>query len=111
MASNLSPRDQIETLMNESFGERNNRKFLRICVTEFDSGSGAEQTRFLEEFFYLSDEECVEVCRGLINGLKPFASRRADREGRPKSVTVGPNGARNNARPNAPAQERELVHN
>ncbi len=110
MASTLSPREQIETLMNESFGERSNRKFLRLCITEFDTNSGAEQTRFLEEFFYLSDDECVEVCRGLINSLKPFASRRADREGRPKCVTAGPNPGRTAPRSNAPSQDRELVH-
>lgn len=110
MASNLSPREQIETMMNESFGERSNRKFLRMCITEFDTASGAEQTRFLEEFFYLSDDECIEVCRGLINSLKPFASRRADREGRPKCVAAGSNGATRTVRPSSPAPERELVH-
>ncbi len=113
-----NPRDQLDALMNETFGERTPRKLFKLSAAEFGCDQGADAAELFEEFFYLSDEEAVEVCRGLINSLKPYASRRADREGRPKNAT-GPtkasqgrgNNNNNNKRgEQSHSEERELVN-
>ncbi len=116
-----NPREQLENLMNEAFGERTTRKLFKLCVVEFDPDQGEASPQLFEEFFYLSDEEAVDACRGLVSSLKPYASRRADREGRPKNATSGrcqpnPQGANAGQNPNRaprreqPAEERELAH-
>ena len=113
-----NPRDQLDALMNETFGERTPRKLFRFAAADFGGDHAADAPELFEEFFYLSDEEAVEVCRGLINSLKPYASRRADRDGRPKNTT-GPaktsqargNNNNNNKRGDQNhAEERELVN-
>lgn len=116
--NNQSPREQLENIVNETFGERTPRKLFRLNVGEFDSHPSLDTEALFEEFFYLSDEEAFEVCRGLIASLKPYASRRADRDGRPKhgaAKTHGqnqPGNSNNNAKQNRRenAEERELVH-
>ncbi|HWL95563.1 MAG TPA: hypothetical protein VNT79_18740 [Phycisphaerae bacterium] len=121
MSSNVertapSPREQLENLMNEAFGERTPRKLFRFCAAEFDLNGGGSNPQFFEEFFYLSDEEAVEVCRGLVSSLKPYASRRADKEGRPKNSAL-PKPANQNGNPNQtrgnkreqPSEEKELA--
>ena len=120
-----SPREQLESIVNETFGERTPRKLFKLNVGDFDMHGSPECDALFEEFFYLSDEEAFEVCRGLIASLKPYPSRRADRDGRPKSASAGkPQANAANANPNTPAnannnrnnrrdqhaEERDLVH-
>lgn len=112
-----NPREQLEAMMNETFGERTPRKLFKLCTGEFNAENGAENWDLFEEYFYLSDEEAVEVCRGLINSLKPYASRRADREGRPKNAAVQGKSTpqpqqrqSGNRRDPQHAEERELMN-
>jgi hypothetical protein len=119
----LSPREQLESIVNESFGERTPRKLFKMNVGDSDMQGASNCDALFEEFFYLSDEEAFEVCRGLIASLKPYASRRADRDGRPKHAAAnkaqqgtpnpGANPNNNNNRGNRRDQhteERDLVH-
>lgn len=120
-----SPREQLESIVNETFGERTPRKLFKLNVGDFNMNTASDCDGLFEEYFYLSDEEAFEVCRGLIASLKPYASRRADRDGRPKNATAGKPGHQNaTAGPSTPgntnnnrnnnrnqnAEERDLVH-
>lgn len=119
-----NPREQLEALVNETFGERTPRKLFRLNVGDYSPENGCGDCELFEEFFYLSDEEAFEVCRGLIASLKPYASRRADRDGRPKNAlgnrapagngqsntNGGTNNQRNSNRRDQNVDEREMAH-
>lgn len=77
------PEQRITAMCEEAFRAKPARTFVKIGVAAHIPGDPENAPAYLDEHFYLTDNEIVEICRGFIEVLKPFTKHRSDREGRP----------------------------